>query len=176
MGLYLTEVIAKIFMNWWDKKFLENLNELRYTVYIYKRYVDDINICMEQVKNEENRLSLGANEEPELSVSNMENDEGTFKIISNVADSITECIKVETDYPSKNDDCKIPVLYLKLWIQEVNGKFIILYENYMKPMASRYVILFNSAMLLQAKRTILTQECLNIVIRTEMVWQSRVLC
>lgn len=45
----------------------------------------------------------------------------------------------------------------------------------MKPMASRYVILYNSAMSLQSKRTILTQQCLKVILNcsTKLHWKVR---
>ena len=71
IGLDLTEVVAKIFMNWWDKQFLQKLQQLKYKVHMYKRYVDDINICLEAIEEEniEGIIQLDSEEQ------NMEKDE-----------------------------------------------------------------------------------------------------
>ena len=46
----LTGTIAQVFMLWWDGKFKERLLEFGVKVLLYKRYVDDINICTIEVE------------------------------------------------------------------------------------------------------------------------------
>ena len=50
IGLELTGQIAKIYMTWWDKQYLQKLAGLEITTRLYKRYVDDI-FCL--FKNED---------------------------------------------------------------------------------------------------------------------------
>ena len=50
IGLDITGVVAKIFMCWWDEKLLEGIKKAKLNVALYKRYVDDINACVEVVK------------------------------------------------------------------------------------------------------------------------------
>lgn len=169
IGLDLTEVVAKIFMNWWDRQFLLKLQQLKYEVHLYKRYVDDINLCVEGIKEDDvNGIEyLG-----EKAQDDMELDERTFSVLNKIANEITECIKIETDYPSKNEDKKVPILDVKVYITKLNrdnntnndGPFRILYEHYVKPMASKYVIGYYSALSLEKKRVILTQQCLKIIL------------
>ena len=67
--------------------------------------------------------------------------------------------------PSENEDKKVPILDLKCWIgRGRDEKVHVSYENYMKSMSSRLVIHRQSAMSIQSKRTILTQQCLRIIL------------
>ena len=55
------------------------------------------------------------------------------------------------------------MLNVKMWIEEVNGMRLILYEHYEKAMASMMVIHADSAIPRKVKRTVLTQEVLRII-------------
>ena len=68
------------------------------------------------------------------------------------------------DYPSKHRDDKVPMLDLKLWIQEVDGIVRLLYEHYEKDMATKMLIHADSAISPRVKRTVLTQEMLRILL------------
>ena len=173
IGLDLTEVVAKIFMNWWDRQFLLKLQQLKYDIHLYKRYVDDINLCLEALKEHNiDGLTYIGNEFND----DVEKDEKTFTILSSIANEITKCIKVETDYPSKNEDKAVPILDIKVYITKIkkktndddddddDGEYRIIYEHYAKPMASKYVIGYYSALSLEKKRVILTQQCLKILL------------
>ncbi len=89
-------------------------------------------------------------------------DERTMDIFKAVGESIHELIKL-TKYPSKHADGKIPMLGLKLWIEETDGGRRIMYEHYEKDISSKYVIHAKSAMPMKSKLTILTQEIIRIL-------------
>ena len=46
IGLELTGVLAQIFMVWWDREFTARVERLGIPLYMYKRYVDDINVIV----------------------------------------------------------------------------------------------------------------------------------
>ena len=48
----------------------------------------------------------------------MSEDERTAAFLCEVADSIHPSIKVKSDYPSRNLDQKMPLLDLKLWVED----------------------------------------------------------
>ena len=140
-----------MFMMWWDRELIRRLEEREIQVLLYQRYVDDVDHITRQrmigyEAEEEGEKEARANEE-----------------VRSVADGIHESIQVTTDYPSKNPDKKIPMLDLKAWLQEIEGRTWVMYEYYHKDLASRDVIHARSAMPLHMKRTILAQEVLRIL-------------
>ena len=161
IGLDLTEVVAKIFMNWWDRQLLQLLEAQQHEVYLYRRYVDDITICLQGVPLTQGEHNI---------------DELTFNLVSTISNSITKCIQIESDYPSKYEDNKIPILDLKIWIHKVDGHNTILYEHYVKPITSKHVINYNSALCLNTKRTILTQQLLKVMLNcsSNLPWEVTV--
>ena len=68
------------------------------------------------------------------------------------------------DYPSNYEDGKMPLLDLKVWIQEGDdGSSRIIHEFYSKDVSSKSVINANSAFSWRQKRTVLTQELLRVL-------------
>ena len=54
----------------------------------------------------------------------------TIERIKEVGNGIHESIQLEADYPSKYEDNKVPILDLKVWVNEENK---VVHEYYMKP-------------------------------------------
>ena len=144
IGLELTGEIAGVFMTWWDKCMKKLLEEKGINVKMYKRYVDDINIIIDSKYNGEDQ------------------DKKMFEEIKNIGNSIHTSIQLETDYPMNYEDKKVPILDVKVWIDEENQ---VLHEYYAKPMASKAIISQKSAMPLKEKRKIITQDILRIILR-----------
>ena len=129
---------------------------------MYKRYVDDINICIKNTESATNR-----EEEEEM-------DEYNIKMIQKIGNEIHPSIELEVDCPSMHDDRKLPILDLKVWIEETNEqRTIILHEFYSKEMANKSVINARSAIPWNNKRTIMTQEVLRILLNCsrELPWE-----
>ena len=60
---------------------------------------------------------------------------------------------------------KVPILDLKCWIGKGRDeRQYVLHEHYMKKMSSRLVLHRQAAMSIRSKRTILTQQCLRIIL------------
>ena len=76
-------------------------------------------------------------------------------LIRQVGDDIHPSIKLEVDYPSKHPDKKLPILDLKVWVEqrekEIQGSNhmvqIIVYEFYTKEIAPKALINTRSACL-----------------------------
>ena len=165
IGIDLTGEMARIFMCWWDRQVLEKLSQLGITPFLYKRYVDDINMAVESLEKnyvyEEGRLKEIEGEHP----NNTDLDQKMFEIIKAVGNEVHESIQLTSDTPSENEDGKVPILDLKCWIGESrNGKKHILHEHYMKSVSNKQVIHRQAAMSINSKRTILTQQCLRIIL------------
>ena len=81
-----------------------------------------------------------------------------------MAAHIHPSIRLTIDSPSKHADGKVPMLDVKMWIAEVNGEKKIMYEHYEKEMTTKAVIHAKSAIPIQIKRTVLSQEMLRILL------------
>ena len=92
-----------------------------------------------------------------------------MRMVQGIANGIHKSIEVTTDYPSRNEDKKVPILDLRVWLARVyhqvtnDAPCFLLHEYYHKEVASRAVISARSAVPWQAKRTILTQEILRVL-------------
>ena len=166
IGSDLTGEMARIFMCWWDRKIIEKMNHLGIKVLLYKRYVDDINMIIEYLEGrfeyEEGRI---VEKEGTEEVGEEEKDQMMFRIVRDIGNEIHKSIQLTTDTPSENADNKVPILDLKCWVGEgIDRKERVLYEHYMKNMASRLLVHRQSAMSIQSKRTILTQQCLRVML------------
>ena len=75
-----------------------------------------------------------------------------------------ESIKVTGDAPSNYKDNKLPILDLKVWIEEVNpGSYKIITSHYMKDVSTRAVININSSHSLQMKKNVMVNEISRIL-------------
>jgi len=73
----------------------------------YRRYVDDINVIARINKEYENE--------------NEREKEG-MEMFKRKGDSIDNSIKLEIDYPSRHEDGKMPILDVKVWMEESDSK------------------------------------------------------
>ena len=151
IGLELTGEIAGVFMAWWDREMRKKMQDESVKVVVYKRYVDDINMIVEMCDDCE--------------------EEDVWRKIREAGNQIHESIQLEADFPSKHPDNKVPILDIKVWIE--NGK--VLHEYYSKPVSSKAVIDAQSAMPLKDKRTVLTQDLLRVILRCspELPWDVK---
>ena len=177
IGIDLTGVIAQIFMSWWDKELLKKLGEKSIVPFLYKRYVDDINIGVKSLSHNDGYLIGEKMQLNSDSDETLPNDKETFDIIRDMGNEIHESIKLTNDVPSNHRDGKVPILDLKCWIGIVRNEqglntYNILHEYYMKEVSSKMVIHRLAAISLNSKRKILTQECLRIILNTssELGW------
>ena len=165
IGLSLSGTLARIVMLWWDKQFLEKCKNNNIEISLYQRYVDDINIKFKEVQPTTENHNTD-NQTPD--------DVRNMKEIKKIANTIVQMIQVEEDCPSLHEDNKLPILDLKVWIEE-KEKHMIMYEYYRKPIANPLLILQKSAMPDKIKRTVLTQEAIRILrnCSKELVWDRK---
>ena len=181
IGLDLTGTIAQIVMIHWDKKFRQKLENLGINIYLDERYVDDKNICVTQIEpgNKYDNGHIVYKQEEIATDINIPADKRTFEIINMIANEIDENIKFTYDVPSNYEDEKLPILDMKVWIktivtEEGTENSVIMHEYYMKEVSSKYLIMAKSAMSWGSKRTILTQECLRIILNCsqDLQWKQ----
>ena len=166
IGMELTGVVAQIFMVWWDKQLKTKLDEVNIHPILHERYIDDTNTSVKETPIGARYIQgrLVTTDESREEDADIPNDERTMKLLQTIANTIHPSIRMTIDYPSKHRDNKVPMLDLKMWIQEVDGVVRLLYEHYEKDMATKMLIHADSAIPLRVKRTVLTQEMLRILL------------
>ena len=97
----------------------------------------------------------------------MKLDEKVMRRIQAIGNEIHPSIQLTYDCPSKNKDGKLPILDVKMWTTEKDGKQTIIHEFYQKEISTKHVIHARSAMPTRQKRTILTQEAIRIMQRSK---------
>ena len=191
IGLELTGELAKVMMNWWDNQFINKIKEEEnLEIEMYKRYVDDIDLVLkmkERKENEEDQSQTklkeilkteetnnGEEGKEETNVTRREEnkndlkeDEKVMKRIQKIGNMIHQSIQLTYDCPSKNEDGKLPILDVKMWVEEEEGRQTIAHEFYQKEISTKHVIHSRSAMPRKQKRTILTQEAIRILQRNK---------
>ena len=152
IGVELTGDLAKVFMVWWTKQFLQKARQGGEEIKLYKTYVDDINIAMTIPANIRSREITADEKEKE-----------TANRVKELGDSIDESIVVETDCPSNHADNKLPILDLKVWLEKIDGKRIVVHEFYQKEVSSKATIHARSTLPWKTKHTILVQQSVRIL-------------
>ena len=123
IGSDATGEAARLYMITWDSKLKTKLKTLGITTHLYSRYVDDI-LCVIPAVNKgwtydkhRNRMVFDA----ELARTDTSlDDERTATVISQIANSIETNIQFTVDYPSRNENGRMAVLDLEIWIQDYN--------------------------------------------------------
>ena len=164
-GLVITGIALDVFMLWWDSKFLDRLKEMKVSPDIYVRFKDDCNILGNSLpsgavyckKNKE--IIYPSKLMPIVFGTKIfeNDDENTLYILQQIANDVDNMISFTYDVPSKHIDGKMPILDVKV---NVDNEGILYHEFYEKSTKNDFVISAESAINWQSKRTILTQEAL----------------
>ena len=154
IGVKAAGDIATLFMAWWDKAFLEKVNEILKGMNLYLRYVDDEYVICEIIpENEDNH-----EQEP---------DERTMKKLQEIANGIHPSIQVTVDFPSNNPNGRMPALDTEHWMEDivVNGimKRQVIHSHYSKPMANAFVTYKVSAMAAKTKESVLVADLTRVM-------------
>ena len=162
IGLQLTGVLAQIFMVWWDREFKARVKRLGIPLYMYKRYVDNINVIVGAVEPGAKIAGgmLTVDEESKAQDSHRNKDEMCMELLKEVGNGIHKSIQIEVDYPSRHEDNLMPILDLKVWIDRknviMNGKDctvnVVLHEFYAKEVSSKMMLSSRSALPMEVKR------------------------
>ena len=165
IGLKVTQALARLYMLWWDKKFLDTASKAGFKIKMYKRYVDNTNIIMKALEpnvvlDEESQQLKSTNA---TSQEEDPTDVRSAKVIKKIANRVAECIQWEEAIPSSSHGGRLPILDLQCWYSDTYRNSTIFYTFCRKPMANQQLMLFNSAMPKHMKRTTLSQEVIRIV-------------
>ena len=142
---------------------------------IYKRYVDDSNqiavvppVGTVYDKDSQRLVVQQQQQDP-----NITEDERLADILLDIANSVMECVTMEGDTPSKNNDGKLPILEMKVW---TDSDGILLYQHYEKPVSSKTVLNARSAHSAACKRSVHTQEVIRRLLNCShrLSWEADV--
>ena len=176
IGMELTGVIAHIFMLWWDRQFTNKLERIGIRMKLHERYTDDTNVATKQTEKgaRYDGENIVITDETRDEDEGVPDDERTMKFLQAVANSIHPSIRMTIDYPSRYVEGKVPMLDVRMWIEMIEGVYLILYEHYEKEMTTKAVIHASSAIPYKVKRTVLTQEVLRILLHcsNELTWET----
>ena len=169
IGLRLTGEIADCMMIDWDKTLLAELEKVGVTPGVYTRFKDDIQIVNEAL--EKGSQINGGKIEIDDDKKEIDKDKSdakvTIGVIQKLANDINPMIQLTVETPCNFEDNKLPVLDVKVDINETEN-FRIDFEFFEKPTRNPKVILSDSALSFSQKRTILTQECLRRLRNTKL--------
>ena len=101
-----------------------------------------------------------------------EDDERLARIMLDIANDIKDSIKIEADWPSKNNDKRLPILDMKVWM-DTQGT--ILYSHYEKPMSNKAFLNSQSAHPAACKKGVHTQEVIRRILNCskKLDWKKR---
>ena len=161
IGLRLSEALGRAFGLYWDRKLLAKLEKLKWKPKMMKRYVDDLNVVMtgvkvgtrydaaaEKIEVIENQIAI--DEEREV-------DEITMKVFGEIANSVDPSIDIEVDYPSKYPDKMMPILDMKM---AINNQNLVVHCFYRKPQSNKFTMMARSALPDRVKRSTMSNEAL----------------
>ena len=152
-------VIANFVMIWWSDEFRLKLDDLGIVNSLMKIYVDDVNGLFKSLvpgtEYRDGKLVYNA-EKAEVD-EKLPEDRITMEIVKEVANSIDDMIKMTIDFPSNYEDNKVPMLDVKVWVNESDNNRIY-YTFYEKPTKSPFVMSKESAMPISKKIECLGQE------------------
>ena len=176
IGMEITGVVAQVFMVWWDRQLKQRLNQINLQVKMHQRYVDDTNIIAKQtpVGAGYDGEQMTINEATIAEDETIPPDKRTMRLIQTVASYIHPSIRLTIDYPTKHRNGKVPMLDVNMWIMDVGDEKKVVYEHYEKPMTTKSVMHAKSAVSMQVKRTVLSQEVLRILLHCSryVTWEN----
>ena len=135
---------------------------------LYKRYVDDdLIICApinpgwyfclsDRIMKFDSDLADSDNDSPSVR---------TAKVLNTIANSLESDIQLTFDVPEYHADGKMPVLDMKIWIQDNQ----IMFTFYKKDVSSKFTIMKRSALSENTKRNTLFMEALRRIQNTSSV-------
>ena len=142
---------------YWDRVYLDMVKAAGVDMKMYERYIDDSNQVAvvpppgSWYDSNQKKVVVDAN----LAVAEEEEDERLARILKSIANMVHDDITMEDDHPGRHEDSKMPILDMKVWM---DGDGCIMYQHYQKPMASKQVMHSQSALSMQCKRNVHTQE------------------
>ena len=155
IGLRLSGAVAGLVMIVWDDEVCRLVKENKMVMELWKRYVDDGDTFLEVFEKgwrwEENGMKWALEHKEEDMELNEEDYVRVMREFRKLCNSIWPWIQVKEDVGSKYEDGKLPILDLKVYVEEKVTEAGVSYwvprwSFFEKPMKSKFVIMRESAM------------------------------
>ena len=178
IGLELTGAVSRAFIWRWDKRYLEKIRKAGLCMRLYERYVDDSNQVAEiPPANTKYNAQTGKMVKDDNPVPGETDEQRTARTFKEIANHVQDSIVMEEDYPGRNSDGKLPILDMKVWIDE---EHFVVFQHFEKPMANRQILQSQSAQSDKCKRSVhvneLVRRILNTSVRICCPRSDRLLC
>ena len=181
IGSTLTGAVAVLYTIRWSKEFKARLSEAtteipNFKLFMLKFYIDDGNILSSAFPLgsrmcEDGKIRIIESEIE--SERNIPEDKRTAELYLQVANSISDFIKLTVDYPSLHQDTGGYMPILDLQVKIVDNQCS--YKFYKKKVSNPLLMLESSAMPMKVKRTCLVQEGLRRLrnTRRDLPWDEK---
>lgn len=157
IGLELTGVLAQLFMVWWDRQFVNKVEDNGLKLRVYKKHVDDINVIMDTPSSALRFVEGEVIQDEHVAEleQDIETDRRSMLLVQSIGNSVHKSIELEVDYPSRHRDGKLPILDLKVWVEKRNRVIdnaqehevkVVLHEFYYKDVLTRSTVNARSAL------------------------------
>ena len=175
IGSELTGSVSRPFMIRWDRMYLEKVRKAGIVIKMYERYIDDSN-QLAIVPPPGSRYDVDRKKvvtDPTNMMEEENEDDRLARILKDIADTVEDGIVMTEDTPSKNPDGKLPILDMKVWMDDASR---VVYQHYEKPMTSRKVLDAQSALSANTKKSVHVQQCVRRIQNTSsrLNWQDTV--
>ena len=138
---------------------------------LYERYVDDSNQIAETPPTGARYESYTRRVVIDIDNDYRSDDARTAEVLTQIANNVMEGITMEEEYPSKNENGKLAILDMNVWL---DSDYNVLYQHYEKPTASRQVLSEQSAQSSACKKSVHVRELVRRLLNTSrrLDWDS----
>ena len=174
IGHRLVQKLARVVMDEWERRFLKLAKENGIELFMFSKYVDDINMILEELKLgmrwDGQKIVWTVEAEQEDKQNNHPGDQRTMKVMADMSNSIISFLNFIPEVGSSQTDLKLPMLDIKLWGEEVEDETTGInytrarYMFYEKKVNAKKVMMEQSALGLKTKIIVLTQEIIRWMI------------
>ena len=164
IGARLTGIIARLIMDVWMDRMTEILQQNKVEIYLMVKYVDDINIATDLIKDgykwqkEGDQWVLRWSEEMSLADRNRSRESATIQKIKWIGDRLIPGLRLTYDIPELHPNKRCPMLDFQVWAEELGGEAVIRHTFFEKDTSSPLVFHANSAYSWKPKITTLAEE------------------
>ena len=164
IGLDRTGVVSDIYMEEWDTQLVQKAAFENVDILLYKRYKDDGNLAIDKTNTIVDGTAI--------------TDIAMMEKMKTIADSIDPSLTVTYDIGANHEDERMPILDLKVWIEEVSPqRYLMLHTHYTKEVSSKLVIKEKSSHGERMKMNVMINECDRIMrnCSPHLNWEQEVL-